>query len=275
MPSTANRTSAAKTWWGQRWIAALERLVDAARLSQGRWHARSGRVVRLDVTRGGVVARLEGGRAVPRTVSVRLAPLWDAQWDRVLGAMAAQARYSAQLLAGEMPDGIEAVFDTAGARLFPHGRGEVSLICTCSEARRGLGPCKHAAAVCYALAERLDADPFLLFELRGRTREQIAAALRARRTIGALQAAPAGRDPAAAAPAAGFWSCPGGPTDLEAVEALVAVPGSPPAVDAEALLPLGLPPFWPDRDAFMATMAGAYRAIAEHASKVGESAGET
>src|SRR5206468_3876504 len=109
--SVANRSDTAKTWWGRRWIEALERLVDAPRLSQGRWHARSGRVVRLDVTRGSVVARLEGGRAVPRTVSIRLAPLSDAAWDRVLGAMAAEARYSAQLLTGEMPDGIETVFE--------------------------------------------------------------------------------------------------------------------------------------------------------------------
>jgi uncharacterized Zn finger protein len=50
--------------------------------------------------------------------------------------------------------------------------------CTC---REWAVPCKHVAAVHYALAAELDRDPFLLFRLRGRTREELTAALRARR----------------------------------------------------------------------------------------------
>jgi uncharacterized Zn finger protein len=230
--------------------------------------------VRLDVTRGQALARLEGGLAMPRTVSVRLAPLSDREWERVLAALAAEARYSAQLLAGEMPDDVEAVFEAAGTSLLPRTNAGFGLACTCSEARRGLGPCKHAAAVCYVLAERLDADPFLLFELRGRTRHQISASLRARRTIGALHAAPSpavhipAGDAADDAPGvpAGFFSCPGGGPDLEALEALVATPGPAPVRDAAAVLQLGPPPFWPDRDAFAAAMAKAYRTIGERAT---------
>ncbi|MBC7315463.1 MAG: SWIM zinc finger family protein, partial [Chloroflexi bacterium] len=41
--------------------------------------------------------------------------------------------------------------------------------------------CKHRAAVCYLVGERLDEDPFLLFLLRGRTKDQVLAALRAAR----------------------------------------------------------------------------------------------
>jgi len=249
-------------------------LVDPQRLSQGRWHARNGRVVRLDVTRGQVLARLEGGLAMPRTVSIRLAPLSDAEWERVLAAMAAEARYSAQLLSGEMPDGIEDVFEAAGASLFPRTKEGFSLACTCSEARRGLGPCKHAAAVCYILGERFDADPFLIFELRGRTRDQISASLRARRTIGALQEAPSPsvQPPANRAPAGhgDFWTCPGGAAELERVEALMAAPGPAPARDAEAILHLGPPPFWPDRDAFTAAMTSTYRATSQYARAVAE-----
>lgn len=268
--ASAKSATTAQTWWGERWIAALGRLVDAQRLSQGRWHARNGRVVRLDVTRGSVIARLEGGMAVPRTVSIRLAPLSDAEWNRVLAAMAAEARYHAQLLCGQMPDQIETVFETAGTGLFPQTKDGVSLACTCSEARRGLGPCKHAAAVCFALGERLDMDPLLLFELRGRTRAQLSAALRALRTTGTLQESPPPPvyDPARPAPvrAAGFWSCPGGEAELEAVEALVSVTGPRPSRDAEAILTFGAPPFYPEPRDFVATMVGAYRAIAQHAT---------
>jgi uncharacterized Zn finger protein len=39
-------------------------------------------------------------------------------------------------------------------------------------------PCKHAAAVCYPMADVLDADPFALLLLRGRGRQPILAGLR-------------------------------------------------------------------------------------------------
>ncbi|MCI0528593.1 MAG: hypothetical protein L0Y56_14235, partial [Nitrospira sp.] len=42
-------------------------------------------------------------------------------------------------------------------------------------------PCKHIAAVYYLLAERFDEDPFLIFKLRGRTKEQIIQILRKKR----------------------------------------------------------------------------------------------
>jgi uncharacterized Zn finger protein len=177
------------TWWGERWVAALEAVIEGRRLSQGRWHARSGRVVRLDVRPGEVAARLEGGQAVPRTVRLRLRPLSDAQWEGVLAALAAEARHGAALLAGDLPEDVEAIFSAVGASLFPRTSGtysDLSLACTCSDAR--LAPCKHIAATGYALGARLDADPFLLFTLRGQTREEVLAGLRARRAAAALEA---------------------------------------------------------------------------------------
>src|SRR4029077_3395304 len=46
-------------------------------------------------------------------------------------------------------------------------------------------PCKHAAAVCYLVADRMDEDPFTILLLRGRSREQALAGLRGLRGEGA------------------------------------------------------------------------------------------
>jgi hypothetical protein len=46
------------------------------------------------------------------------------------------------------------------------------------------------AAVCYIMAEALDRDPWLLFDLRGRTREEVLAALQARMEVPAAEPAP-------------------------------------------------------------------------------------
>ena len=65
----------------------------------------------------------------------------------------------------------------AGVDLLP-GAGELQPRCSCPD---WADPCKHAAAVCYLVADQLDADPFALFLLRGRDREQVMAGVRHQR----------------------------------------------------------------------------------------------
>ena len=108
-----------KTWWAGKWIAALERLVDPGRLTRGRSYARSGQVLNLDVLPGRVSSRVQGSQATAYKVQVEIKPLTDADWDKVMDAMAAQAIFAAKLLAGEMPPDIEEAFSAAGVSLFP------------------------------------------------------------------------------------------------------------------------------------------------------------
>jgi uncharacterized Zn finger protein len=92
--------------------------------------------------------------------------------------MAGQAIFAAKLLASEMPQDIEQAFEAAGTTLLPQRRRDIQAQCSCPDAAN---PCKHIAAVYYLLGERFDEDPFLIFHLRGRSREQVLAALRAQR----------------------------------------------------------------------------------------------
>lgn len=140
--------------------------------------ARSGQVTKLDIGRGGVDARVQGSRPQPYRVSIRFRRLPDDAWDAVAEVMAGQALFAARLLAGEMPEQIEEAFRDAGFTLFPEKEADLATDCTCPD---WANPCKHVAAVFYLLGERFDADPFLIFELRGRTQGEIIAALRALR----------------------------------------------------------------------------------------------
>src|SRR4051794_40991583 len=79
-----------KSWWAGRWIAALEALVDSGRLTRGRSYARSGQVTRLDVGPGGVDALVQGSQAKPYKVAIHFTRLTDAEWERVIDAMAAE-----------------------------------------------------------------------------------------------------------------------------------------------------------------------------------------
>jgi uncharacterized Zn finger protein len=167
-----------KSWWAKRWIGVLETFGWGNRLQRGRTYARQGQVMSIEIKPGKVQAKVQGSRATPYNVAMAITPLSDSQWEQAIDQMAQQAIFSASLLAGEMPQDIEEAFQAAGIHLLPQSRTDINTKCSCPDAAN---PCKHIAAVYYLLGERFDEDPFLIFQMRGRTREQIMDALHARR----------------------------------------------------------------------------------------------
>jgi uncharacterized Zn finger protein len=165
------------TWWGQRWIEALERMSQgySNRLARGRSYARSGRTHDLTLTAGRVTAEVTGTRSTPYKVTIELQKLPDAAWQRAIEAMAKKAQFAAELMAGRMPLEIDEAFATAGASLFPVKVSDLFTECSCPD---WANPCKHVAATHFVLGEALDRDPFLLLELRGRKKHEVLEALR-------------------------------------------------------------------------------------------------
>lgn len=189
---------AGTTWWGRRWIEALEHVLrgDTGRLARGKTYARAGRTHDLVVSGGAISARVTGTRPTPYSVSIQLAEFSDDVWQRAIEGLAARAQFAAELLAGRMPESIDEVFLAAGTSLFPAQRRDLSTSCTCPDSG---DPCKHVAATHYLLGEALDGDPFLLFELRGRSKVRVLAGIRAARAGGL--AGSEGPDPSEPGPA--------------------------------------------------------------------------
>ena len=168
-----------RTWWGRAWLEALEQRarLDPDRLPRGRDYARSGTVGDLSVLPGEARAQVQGRKTQPYQVRIRVRRFTDDEWDRVLQAISAQLGHAAALLDGELPPEIADDVASTGLDLLPAG-GELGPRCSCPD---DADPCKHSAAACYLLTDALDADPFTLFLLRGRTRDQVLAGIRARR----------------------------------------------------------------------------------------------
>src|SRR6266852_798391 len=174
----SERGEIGSTWWSKRWIKVLESFSMGKRLTRGRSYARQGQVISIDVEPGIVKARVQGSMPKLYNVKIKLKPLSDQNWEKVTDAMASQALFAAKLLAGEMPTNIEEAFHAVHLSLFPTAVSDLETDCTCPDWAK---PCKHIAAVYYLLAERFDEDPFLIFKLRGRTKEQIIEVLRHKR----------------------------------------------------------------------------------------------
>lgn len=164
------------TWWGRLWISGLEKLGDdyENRLPRGKKYAEEGAVSHFVVVPGEIQAKVHGRKTY--NVTLGLPALTTMQWERALERIALESRFVASLLAGEMPQGLDETFREAGASLYPRVPKELQTHCDCPD---WANPCKHVAAVCYIMAEALDRDPWLLFDLRGKTKEEVLDALQA------------------------------------------------------------------------------------------------
>ncbi len=266
------RGAIGSTWWSKRWIGILESFGLGARLGRGRSYARKGQVVSLDIEKGIIRAKVQGTRPHPYAISIALNPLSENDWDKVTDAMAAQAVFAARLLSGEMPQNIENAFGEAKIPLFPTSAKELVTNCSCPD---WANPCKHIAAVYYIIAERFDDDPFLIFKLRGRTREEIIKALREKRGAalsseeGTLAVALDSGKESGVAPLDGclgtFWEAG------EALDSFTVEPGRP-EVDNAVLKRLGNAPFSIGKTNIAAILAGAYTAAGRAALR--KAAGE-
>ena len=181
-----------REWWVERWLELLDSYRFKKRLERGRNYAREGNVLSIEFAERQVFAKVQGSEAEPYQVALSLEPFpnenrervikmmsqkpfTNEDWDCIIQTISQKAIYTAQLLAGEMPANIEEVFTANGLSLFPYTLSDVRSRCSCPDKAN---PCKHIAAVYYQLGDRFSEDPFVIFQLRGRTKEQILEALR-------------------------------------------------------------------------------------------------
>ncbi|MFZ9229012.1 MAG: SWIM zinc finger family protein [Prochlorococcaceae cyanobacterium] len=169
---------AQQPWWVEQWMELINGYRFKKRLERAWEYARSGNVLSIRFEGRRVHARVQGSDSDPYKVKLWLDVLSDDDWGYVLEALSQKARWSAQLLAGVMPADIERAFAASGKRLFPFKLQEVRSECSCPDKAN---PCKHVSAVFYLMGDRFSEDPFVLFQLRGRTRAQLLSDLAKRR----------------------------------------------------------------------------------------------
>ncbi len=261
------RGAIGESWWSKKWIGVLESFGMGARLGRGRSYARRGQVMNIDIEKGVVSARVQGSRPQPYSVEIKLDPIPDRDWDKVITAMASQAIFAAKLLSGEMPLNIEEAFAAAKVPLFPVKGKDLVTKCSCPD---WANPCKHVAAVYFLVAERFDEDPFLIFKLRGRDKEEIIKALRSKRApaaAGAAKTAPMAQPIAAENRDKPLEECLD--TFWQAGPALnsFSVNPAPPEVDHPILKRLGDPPFKAGKQDIAVLLAEAYTAASRAAQR--------
>ncbi|TVQ20439.1 MAG: hypothetical protein EA361_00120, partial [Bacteroidetes bacterium] len=153
-----------KTWWGQQWLNALERIDYSNRLPRGRNYASKGAVKSIDIKKNVIMARVAGSRPSPYKVTMTV-PLFSApQQNQLLDAILNNRILLSRLLNRELPGSLLKIAENNNIQIFPKSWKDIEMTCSCPD---WAVPCKHIASVVYTLAHGIDENPFLVFELHG------------------------------------------------------------------------------------------------------------
>jgi uncharacterized Zn finger protein len=273
-----------RTWWGQRFIAALEQILDSGRLSRGRSYARGNKVKSFEIQDGLIKAQVRGSvnpyfgvyKEPLYTTTIEFKPISAANWSAAIAYIASKASLISRLMLNEIPDNIDDVFAKLDLRLLPHHQNDFKTSCSCPD---WSNPCKHIAGVYYLLAAQLDQDPFLLFELRGLSRQALQKEL-AKSPLGQALSAELTVEKTAPEPDSSYFTKP--VTEVAvSVESLKdywhgakRLPQSI-AVAPQATVPAMLikkqgdfPPFWPKGSSFIETMEELYRRVRDKNTQI-------
>ena len=116
----------------------------------------------LSIAPGEVSALVQGSRAKPYDVIIRIKPLERKRWERITKQCSNKIGGLEQLASGKFPQEFMELFTTRGEGLFPSPK-EIDFGCSCPD---WASMCKHVAAVLYGIGARFDEDATLFFTLR-------------------------------------------------------------------------------------------------------------
>ncbi len=169
-----------KTWWGEEFVCALEGFIDSGRLQRGKAYRTDRRVLAFEMKQANITATVLGnanpyfGVDTPPhyKISIQFEVIAASDWQSIIDRIANNPSWLVKLMLKEVPNNIEVAFkDTY---LLPTSFDDIKATCSCPDYAN---PCKHIAGIYYRLANMLDNDPMLLFELRGLKKNNLLKAL--------------------------------------------------------------------------------------------------
>jgi uncharacterized Zn finger protein len=266
-----------KTWWGKRFIEALEAFSDSGRLGRGRSYARNGKIKQYQIANGKITAKVRGSinpyfgiyKEPLYNTTIEIKSIAAADWSKAIAYLGSKASLVSKLLLGEVPDNIEEAFAHLKLHLLPHSRHDFQTKCSCPD---WSNPCKHIAGVYYLVAAELDQDPFLLFELRGISRAKLQQEL-AKSPLGRVLSSSLETEEIQPEPADTYYTRPQTVSlaaPCSAKEFWLPQKRLPQAIEAAATASLpgvvvkkggDFPPFWQKDNSFLAVMEELYQRV--------------
>jgi SNF2 family DNA or RNA helicase/uncharacterized Zn finger protein len=151
-----------RTWWGEQWLKALDRIDFSNRLPRGRSYANKGMVTSIIITENRIAAKVKGSRPKPYDITIVVPPFFDKEKKIFIEKIKSDPLVVAQLLNRQLPKELLEIAERNNIKVFPQSWQDIKLNCSCPD---WAVPCKHLAAVIYTIANEIDRNPFLVFLL--------------------------------------------------------------------------------------------------------------
>jgi uncharacterized Zn finger protein/superfamily II DNA or RNA helicase len=151
-----------RTWWGEQWLNALDRIDFTNRLERGRSYANKGMVASIKINENIVQAKVKGSQPKPYDVTIIVPPYFDEEKKIFIESIKTNPLVLSQLLNRQLPQELMEIAGKNNIKIFPQSWQDIKLNCSCPD---WAVPCKHLAAVIYTIANEIDQNPFLVFNL--------------------------------------------------------------------------------------------------------------
>ena len=162
------------TWWGEQWLDSLNGIDYSNRLPRGRAYASKGAVrsFNLDKSSGIITAKVAGHYASHYNIMISFSHKYtESETETLISSIARYPLVISALCSRKMSPEICDIAAKAGVPIFPEDMRDLTISCSCPDfgnfGYHGSHMCKHIAAVIYIVASQIDANPFILFTMRG------------------------------------------------------------------------------------------------------------
>jgi len=161
----------AQTSWGKQWIQSNLKIGRPFRMQRGIEYVKDERRIdNLSINPGQIFATVQGTAPTPYRVKINFETIPKEGWKSILTNLKNKTINLIELLEGFLPEDLITIFNNTEYSLFPDASKGLNATCSCPDKAI---PCKHIAAVILYLARVIDYNPFLLLELKGKTKSEI------------------------------------------------------------------------------------------------------
>lgn len=160
----ATRKSYGTTWWGQQWLQALTNIDYSNRLPRGKTYANKGLAHDLNLLDNSITAKVTGSMPRPYQVKITVPPFDAEIRNKLLRLVTENPLFLSKLLNRELPPELNEACLAENIHIFPRRWDDLKGSCSCPD---WAVPCKHMAAVLYLVANEIDKNPFIVFDLHG------------------------------------------------------------------------------------------------------------
>ena len=157
-------TKYGSTWWGQQWLNSLANIDNANRLPRGKTYANTGKVRSVEIQTNLIEAKVQGSAPRPYKIKIKIPLFTQADKDTLVEEAARNPVLVAKLLNRELPNDMLHFAERKGIKVFPRTWKDFDMSCSCPDYAV---PCKHLASVIYTVANEIDRNPFMVFEVHG------------------------------------------------------------------------------------------------------------